>query len=722
MAPTPDAGDAGWMNRLGEACLRALGVVALASVPSALRTASAGGGFFGGLFVSMGVLLPLVLAALLLSRAAGRGFRQLLGNDSPRRAVLGLALWIGIATPLLVGLGAVLKSTTHHKGLAGATFGVLALAVVVAAAVIAQRMVGLGRGLVARGVKPWIPAAFGAAVGVLPLLAVAVPLGQQSDDAGAAAVRAAIVDGAIVAVATALAASMELGASLGRVARLAAVPAAVVLFVAAGARVESNSALARSMKAGGGLSATILAALERWTDRDNDGTGAHFGGDDCDEGDPSRHPGAPEIPGDGVDQDCDGIDPAKPAPPPSATAALPPSSSAATAAAPAPTAASGPTQPASTVEPVPSGKPDIILVTLDSVRADHTSVHGYARETTPNLAKLAAKGVVFEHAYAAGGDPQRALAPLVSGKRLGDTARSKRDWPTLLPENDTLAERLKKGGYRTGAVTSFTWLSEEHGFAQGFDYFKPVFEGVHPEHVVTGNFAAKAALSVWKELEKDAHPIFLWVHLFDAHEKYLEHKGISFGKGTKAAYDGEIAFVDQKLGELMAAVDASPRAGRVAWLVHGSLGEGFGEHDFVGHSNGELYEETLRVPLVVTLPDGKPGRYGKDAVSVVDVPATVADLGGIAADGFAGVSLTPIARGDLGRDHGPVYARSQKKAALIAWPLKLMVFEKKKADRFLLFDLGGDPGEREDISKTTAHAADLERLQKARAAFESPAR
>jgi hypothetical protein len=69
-----------------------------------------------------------------------------------------------------------------------------------------------------------------------------------------------------------------------------------------------------------------------------------------------------------------------------------------------------------------------------------------------------------------------------------------------------------------------------------------------------------------------------------------------------------------------------------------------------------------------------------------------------------------------------VYARSQKKVALIAWPLKLMVFEKKKADRFLLFDLGADPGEREDVSKTAARAPDLERLQKVRASFEAAAR
>jgi choline-sulfatase len=268
------------MIRLGEACLRALGVVALASVPTALRTSAAGGGFLDGLLVGMGVLLPLVLVALLLSRAAGRGFRQLVGAESPQPALLGVALWLGLATPLLVGLGAFLKATTHHRGLGGATFGVLALVLAAGAAVVALRLVNLGQTLVERGVAPWIPSAIGAAVGVLPLLAVAVPLAHRGDDPSGMAVRAAIIDGAIVVVATSLAASTRLGAMLGRVARLGGVPAAVVLLVAAFARVESSPPLAQAMKAGGGLAPTLLVALESCAGRDGNGVGAHVGGEE----------------------------------------------------------------------------------------------------------------------------------------------------------------------------------------------------------------------------------------------------------------------------------------------------------------------------------------------------------------------------------------------------------------------------------------------------------
>ncbi|MCK6592054.1 MAG: cell wall anchor protein, partial [Polyangiaceae bacterium] len=132
-APPPPA-PRSWTTRLGEACVLAVGVAAFSSIPTALRTAGAGGSFLDGLLVGTGLLLPLVIASLALFRAAGRGLRGVLGASSRRVATLHIALWISFSLPLFTVLGAVLKATTNHRGLGGATFGVLALGAALGAA------------------------------------------------------------------------------------------------------------------------------------------------------------------------------------------------------------------------------------------------------------------------------------------------------------------------------------------------------------------------------------------------------------------------------------------------------------------------------------------------------------------------------------------------------------------------------------------------------------
>jgi choline-sulfatase len=727
MPPPPETG---WAQPLGDAAALGLLVALVCAFPTALRAKSEGGSMFGAWLVGLAILLPVAWAFSWLLRSSGRAFRALarvgvgLPTDAPRAlprariAALGLALWIGLSVPPWVALGAALKAVTHHRGLGGAAFGVVGLALSMGALVVARRLTELGRAWIERGHHPW--AVFGGLGGaaLLPTTLAVAPLFGAGSDAGGGGVLAALVDGSIGAVALALSASVDLPAAWRRVARFAAPPAAAGLVVLGVASATPEHAAA--MSRGGGLAAAMLHALERWSDRDGDGFGAHFGGGDCDEGDPTRHPGAVDPPEDGVDQDCADGEPqhavsVRPAPTDAEAAG---GSPAAPETADAPDPEDGPAPGAT------PAKPHLVLVTLDTVRADRTSAYGYGKATTPHLAQIAEHGVLFERAYTTGSDTQRALMPLVSGTRFSRTPRGGGLWPSLGDDADTLAERLKRAGYTTGAVSSFTWLRKDKGFAQGFDRFEEAFTEDHPERGVTGDDAVAAVKTILADWQGVTTPTFLWVHLFDAHERYLEHAGIDFGKSKSGLYDGEIAFVDARLGEIWDAVAATGRGKDTAWVVHGSHGEGLAEHEFWGHGR-ELYEEAVWVPLVVVTPGLERGAtVGGAAVSTGDIPSTLLALAGADSAGVEGSSLTPMVRWARGRAaeeaavlpdevrRGPVYIRAPRRAVLIDWPLKLMrkFRDEGKEPRHLLFDLAADPGEKSDLSKE--RTLDLERLKK----------
>jgi arylsulfatase A-like enzyme len=713
--------------RLGEATLAGLAAALITSLPVAMRVAGEGGSPLGGLVASAAVLTAPFAVIVFASRAAGRAFRMVTGRGAGRSTAVGLAMWAGLSAPLLLALAAALKAGTNHRGLGGATFGALALVIVLVTALGARRLVTLGHDLAGRGVAA--PAAIErvASGGALLLAAGATFVGLRGSDGGEAASRvvAALVDGALAFVATILAGGLVAAPTVRRVAGRVGLPFGVAVVALGLVWIERSRDLSRAVQARGGLGPAVLGALEGWTDRDGDGAGARFGGHDCDDGDPRRHASAADVAGDALDADCDGRDaargpsadavvavaePSAPPPPGDEPAADRP----ATAGAPPDPAAPHDT-PASLRTTTPAGPPSIVLVTLDTVRADRTSAYGYAKETTPALEALAARGVLFEHAYAVASDTQRALTPLVSGRRLSRTARDSREWPTIRDSVDTIAERVRRAGYATAAVTSFTWLSRDRGFDQGFDEFEAVYEKDHPERGITGPHALAAARAILARRDDDPRPLFLWVHLFDAHERYLPHPGHDFGGDGSGLYDGEIAFVDRQLAGLVEAVAASKRAATTAFVVHGSHGEGWGEHGVEGHG-ADLWEPQIHVPFVIALPGVKPGRYARGAVSTAHIPATILELAGAPADGIEGRSLAAIARGALDTPGEPVFARSRRRAVVVDWPLKLLVHVRKGKDRHILFDLSADPAEEKDLSADRHD--DLVRLIAAHERFE----
>jgi choline-sulfatase len=702
------------LSRLGEAVLYASFACLVASLPAALRVWRAESSAIGGWLASAAVLLPIAAVFLGLSHAAGRGFRMVTGLAVGRSTALGLALWIGISAPVLMIVATVLKAATNHRGLGGATFGVAALLVVVVAAVVAHRLVGVGRSLVSRGKAPGLVAGGLAGLAILPTVLVSLPLLRGSDlEPHAMHASAALVDGALVTVALALAATLDWPAAVRALARRAGTPIGIALFGLGFGWLSLSPTLGTALRQGGGLAAALVRGLERWTDRDGDGMGSSFGGADCDEGDPRRRAGFDDPPGDGIDQNCDGVDGVADTSAGAiglAHAATPPGAQAEPAAA---AEAVAPTAP-----PL-RARPDLVLITLDTVGAGHSSSYGYAKPTTPRLTALAAEGLLFERVYAPASDTQRAILAVVTGKQLSDSPVDRREWPNLLGAADTLAERLSAAGYATAAVSSFNWISKERGFDQGFERFEEVFKHEHPERGTTGPRALQSARAILEATESDPRPLFLWVHFFDAHERYLRHDGFDFGPGRVGAYDSEVGFVDAQLGALVDSVRASARRKGAIVVVHGSHGEAFGEHGSNGHGR-ELWEEMVRVPLVVAGPTiGSGQRFAAGAVSTLDLWPTLLELAGLERPAGSGESLVPILRGSgEAPARAPVLIANRQRSAIVDGKLKLIRVDrgKDRKPRLHLFDLEADPGERDDISEKRPDEVLrlLERLERGR--------
>ena len=687
------------LEQWGEASALALATALICALPTAFRAkGSAGDGLLIGAAVLLLVLLPV---GLLLPKAA-RGFRGVVGASPPEQNArgplwIGVAMWIGVTGSLLLVLAALLKATTNHRGLGGATFGVFGVVGLLAAAVLAGRLVAIGQALLERGWPKRVLIAVAGLITVAPLLMLLQVFVSGGEGAGT---RAALLDLLLSVVVAMLVFRQKLPASVSKI-QIAALPVAVLVIAAGMWRVETAPESADAVTRGGGLPASVLVALEAWSDHDGDGRGAYFGGRDCDEGDPARNAhAAEERAGDGRDSNCDGLDDP-------ITARKDP----------APKTMASATKPAAM--PPKLDKPDLILVTLDTVRADRTSVYGYERDTTPNLKKLAERAVVFEHGYAAGADTRRALMPLVSGKALSRTPRTSKEWPRLREEVNTVAERLSAAGYATAAVTSFTWLRKDRGFGQGFGVFdESPWSERHPEREATGELAVKAATTAYAKLAGGGKPLFLWLHMFDAHSKYLAHAAHDFGASKSDRYDAEIAHVDRHLASFMDKVIDGPRADKTVWLITGSHGEAFGEHGQSGHGR-QLYDEAVRVPFIIGAPTVEPRRDDRP-VSVMDIAPTLLDYAAASRDDVEGVSLRPAlssakAAADFARD--PVLTFAPRRAALIEWPLKLLIFRRdKRDDRLLLFDLAADPGETRDIS--AERGDDLVRLDALRRKLE----
>lgn len=357
--------------------------------------------------------------------------------------------------------------------------------------------------------------------------------------------------------------------------------------------------------------------------------------------------------------------------------------------------------------------PNLLLVTLDTVRADRLGCYGYGLAETPRLDHLAAEGLRFARASTPAPLTLPSHASLLSGL-LPPRHGLRNNGAGAFPEGTvTLATLLSGAGYRTGAFVGAFVLDRRFGLSRGFEVYDDEIErtpgaGVVLEAERPGQQVVDRALA-WLGRE-DPRPFFLWVHLYDAHAPY-EPPPPQRTRHPGRPYDGEIAAVDEAVGRLLAELDRRGLGGRTVVAVAADHGEGLGEHGEQTHGL-LLYETTLRVPLLLRAP-GVPARVVETPVSLVDLAPTLA--------GLLGRTFPAPPAGTLdGRDLSAAFRAGEEPApadlyaetrypALFGWsPLAALRRRDLKyiaAPAPELYDLRRDPAESRNLAEGSAGQA-----------------
>jgi arylsulfatase A-like enzyme/Flp pilus assembly protein TadD len=352
---------------------------------------------------------------------------------------------------------------------------------------------------------------------------------------------------------------------------------------------------------------------------------------------------------------------------------------------------------------VPAVRDNLLLVTLDTTRADRLGCYGHASARTAHLDRLAAEGVRFEQALSPAPITLPAHASIFTG--LYPTAHGVRNNGNfyLADRFPTLATILKSQGYRTAAFVSSFILDRRYGLARGFDTYDDRMEGAQPQVIAleAERRGDRTALVLARWLEglgaSASTPFFAWLHLSDPHEPY--HPPPPFREMFAAEpYDGEIAFDDAVVASILDKLGQLGLLERTLVAVIGDHGESLGDHGEETHSMF-VYESALRVPLILWRPGRVPaGVVVKEPVRATDLAPTLLDLLGLPPlKTEDGRSLVPVIQGHATGPAPPAYAETYLPLFYMNWaPLRAIRNDRFKlidAPRPELYDLLRDPGE-----------------------------
>ena len=347
----------------------------------------------------------------------------------------------------------------------------------------------------------------------------------------------------------------------------------------------------------------------------------------------------------------------------------------------------------------------IVLVTIDTLRADRVGAYGSPRGLTPVLDRFAGASVRFDAAAAQVPLTLPSHATILTGLRPPAHGVRTNDGFKLPADVPTLAGQLLDAGYRTGAFVAAFPLRRAAGLARGFERYDDGFLETRQERRAHEVVDAAAA---WLR-ERSGQRVFLWVHLFDPHTPYSAPAEFA-SRHPSAPYDAEVAYTDREIGRLLDAVHRLGLYEESVIAITADHGEALGDHGERTHGTF-LYDETIRVPLLVRLP-GAAARVVKAPVELTDLAPTLAAAAGTRLPRTDGVDLRPLIEGDEGDIDRAAYAESYYQNVLLGWsPLRAVRTARWKfidAPRRELYDLAADADETTNLLETRARlAADL---------------
>ncbi|HSF16765.1 MAG TPA: sulfatase [Vicinamibacteria bacterium] len=375
----------------------------------------------------------------------------------------------------------------------------------------------------------------------------------------------------------------------------------------------------------------------------------------------------------------------------------------------------------------PRPRPNIVLITIDTVRADHLGSYGSSRPSSPSIDQMAESGLLFERALSPAPWTLPSMASLHTS--LYPTEHGAIGAHTPLPDDaTTVAESLQSVGYETMAFVTHIFVSRRYGLDQGFRTFDESLVGGH--ETVTSEQLTMSALQYLSRMGRE--PFFLWVHYFDPHFSYIRHREFGFVEldasperfsyedllaaepslrddsvpdpfsveTVKAIYDEEIAFTDAAIGRLLDGIERLNLARPVVNILTSDHGEYFMERGRFGHGR-DVYDELLHVPLIISgdIDETIKGHRFPGAVEMASIAHTIANLAQVDDNPFRGEDLLAIED----REHRPpifsfgCYAWGNDGRKIMVESEGWKLIQPVDDDRFELYDLGRDPRELDNL-------------------------